>query len=386
MTESVKPNESSRILLKGVGPDEFVRENELKTSSTPTPETDLLAKTESTASLEEGFEPNCYLGLGVDPIALDEKLHKIINGTGDQIDQLYLYLSPTSAAAFKRETTMEAYKSGNNIPVEEIVGGIERRIQKTLQGHAQLNIIALGSGQARQEQRLIQTMLRRHSVQKTNLFLIDSSHPMLNAGFLECEEVFASYRHEVKSWAVYQDFRELPHNKRLLRLLSQPNQVNLITLLGGTFANIENESLFLRNTLRAFPSKTLLLMDIITPWKSSEDPEEIRKNDPFLRGKTPWAKLAESRWAIPFIQHHPKVKTPEDIEFTRILDMRACIVKKSYAIEVKARIDNDEWTIQRFKCYDLRSLTEEFRHDGWSHINTFSFFDERRLVLLFQKD
>lgn len=387
MTQPINPNESSKLLFKRTVPDESPKESEAVPSRTEEIVPRLNGVSNHNDVEEDRFEPNCFLGLGVNPVALDEKLHRILNGTGDQIDQLYLYLSPTSAAAWQLETALDDYKAGTTLPADVIVSGIDRRVQKTMPGRPSLNIVALGSGEARQEQRIVQALIRQNTVQKINLYLVDASHPMLNTGYIECERVFSPYRHEVKPLAVYQNFMELPQNRRFLRSLSQGNSMNLITFLGFTFANLENEGLFLRNTLSSFPSKTMLLVDILTPYASSDDPEEIKKKDPQFAARRPYADRAERRWAIPFIQHHPKVKTHKDIQFISVLDNQTSYIKGSYTVEIKARVGDDQWTIQRFKRYNLKGLTEAFRNEKWSHVSTFPFYDDNRsLVLLFQKD
>ena len=345
MAKSTNLNEFEKIAFQGMAPADGSKESASASFSASK------GGLESTVSLteidfENEYSPNCYLGLGVDPVALDERLHEIINGAGDKIDQLFLYLSPTSAAAWKRKTALEDYRAGTTIPVEEIVEQVDILLQKMTSGRRSINVISLGSGEARQEQRLVQTLIRQNSTQKVYLFLVDASHPMLNVGFSECKKVFASYP-EVKSLAMYQNFMELPQNKKFLQAISKPNQVNLLTMLGCTFANLEQEMLFLRNTLGAFPSKTMLLIDIITPYGASDNVEEIKQNDPQFSARRPYSGPAEEHLATPFIQHHRKVREARDVKFFPVLDNRTCNLKGSYTVEVKAQIDQDQWTFQK---------------------------------------
>lgn len=102
-------------------------------------------------------------------------------------------------------------------------------------------------------------------------------------------------------------------------------------------------------------------------------------------GRPIWARLAESRWAIPFMQNHPNVKTPQDVKFVPILDNRTCQIKESYAIEIRAFVGQHQFTIQRLKRHEITPFVEQLGEEGWDLVSTYPFYHNKRLAVLFQK-
>ncbi len=333
---------------------------------------------------DDGVDRNACFGF-LNPLRIEQELYKTMNGLGGKVDQKYLYTSPLSAMCWMQETALEEYRVANSIPVELLVKEVVRRIQKFVPEQDRLKMISLGSGEALQEQRIIQTLIQKEVLNTIKLYLIDSSYSLLYAGFETCEQVFGQYPN-IKPTALYQDFTTLQQNRRFLTSLYQTNEVKLITMLGKTFSNLEEEIFFVRNTLNLFPSKTLLLFDVVLPYASSESIEEIKIKDPWLQGRPPWARLGERRWAIPFTQYHPLVKSQEDIRFVPVLDNRTCQIKGSYAIEIRAYIQEQQFTVQRLKRHSIEGLMQGFKEEGWSFISSYPFYNDRCAAVLFQKD
>ncbi len=334
---------------------------------------------------DDDLKADICVGLGINPVMLEEKLHSIMTGTGRNIDQMFLYTSPASVSLWLKETALEAYKASSAHPVDEIAKGILRRIHKTMPEQTRLRIISLGSGEAHQEQRLIQALVEKGTIQNIKLHLVDSSYPLLLVGFDECHKVFFSYP-SVRTVGVYQDFYTLPENKDLLRTLYKTNEVKLVTMVGGTFSNLEKEALFLRDVLGSLPVGILLLIDVSLPYAPATQAAEIKEKEPWLQGRAPWARIAEQRWAVPFREHHPQVKGLEDVKFVPVLDNRTCQIPGSYAIEMRAFIGQQQFTVQRIKRHDLTGLIETFKEENWSLVSSYPFYNERRAAILFQKD
>ncbi len=335
---------------------------------------------------DDEFEGNIRIGLGINPLMLEEKLHSMINGTGRNIDQMFLYTSPSSVAMWLRETALEDYRVANSLPIESLANGIIRRIVKTIPTQTRLKIFSLGSGEARQEQRLIQTLARTSPFENLKLHLIDASYPLLVIGFEECHKVFFSYPN-VKTVGIYQDFYTLPENQDLIKSLHKTDEVKLFTMVGGTFSNLEKEFSFIREILGCAPSKTLFVVDTVLPYAPANEPEKVKEKEPWLQGRAPWARFAEQRWAIPFKEHLSHiVKGPEDIKFVPVLDNRTCQIPGSYAIEMRASVGQTQFTVQRIKRHDLESLIEAFKGENWSLVSSYPFYNERRAAVLFQKD
>ena len=172
--------------------------------------------------------------------------------------------------------------------------------------------------------------------------------------------------------AIQGDFHSLPQYGQILYIAPLAPRRQVVLMLGGTFANLDNEARFLRDSLCALGPGTLLLVDY--PCCFGSTAEEIRDKDPWLneKGKTSaWRDQAMAFWAGPLRRYVPGVKS---VEIRMELNLSQSSIPGSYAVEARARVQvaggqEREFSICRLKRHDSLALARAFRDLGWQPLD-----------------
>lgn len=238
----------------------------------------------------EDFLMNCHVARGHDLCKLAQELKEEVNGIGTTLEQTYHYVMDQGAMDWLRKSNQDDFiASRNSLPMEEIGEAILHRLKKTSYKQESLDILALGSGQARDELRLVQFLRKDTPIQNIRVFLLDVSPFLLNAAYQRTQELFPG-EPNVQFVGVSGNFHHLQRYQGLLSTSERANRMLVVTMLGGTWTNLENELLLLGSGLRALPKNAIFIVDVVERFASSNDPNVIRANDPWLRGTTKWQK------------------------------------------------------------------------------------------------
>ena len=166
-------------------------------------------------------------------------------------------------------------------------------------------------------------------------------------------------------------------------------------MFGNTFANLQNEIMFVRNSLLGFAPGDFLLLNVPATMASADDTEEILRKDRRLAGRpaaeTMSAALStQDRMFCELLRRYiPGLKSTE---IKSVLDFAACPVPGSYAADSRANVKMTSGEVKHFsiaylKRYDQERLDETMRQEGWRAVAYWRYAEEYhpRLLLLYQR-
>jgi hypothetical protein len=195
----------------------------------------------------QDLAPNCWLTPEYDALKLHNELTMLLNGRGGHLEQTYLYLDPSSAAAWYSIAEQEVYTLARKLmPMDRVAERIAERA-----GGVGLDVIGLGCGDGKDEVRLTQCLLEHHS-NPTSVCICSIS-------VSRC--CCAAYRYAAECWptvprvsvcAIQGNFHNLQRYTPLLHYRSALTDGALLCMFGNTFANLHNEIMFVRNSLLGF--------------------------------------------------------------------------------------------------------------------------------------
>ena len=285
------------------------------------------------AESDPNFALNCWLAPGFDPVKMIKELSMQVNSFGGHIEQGFLYMDPMSAADWCAIADLKDY--------DEMQASmqLDRAASVILEqcGKMGLDVVALGPGSARNEVRLVEQILAQGGHGDVRLYLLDISQPLLSVAYRHAAETLADRGGVV--FAIQGNFHHLPRYGQLLYSPQRAHRRRLVTMLGHTFSNLENELRFVRNSLVGFGAGDLLLLDIRLAYASTDRPaDEIIEKDPGLlkaRGRGVSSALRQ-RWdefLTGPIRRYAHVQT--EIDMLRVLDV-SCPIPGSYAVDAGA--------------------------------------------------
>jgi len=321
------------------------------------------------SAIDPNLALNCWLAPGFDPVKMVKELSLQVNGNGGHIEQSYLYMDHMSAAhwcAIAEQKDYDAMQS--SMPLDRVAQRIVRSA-----GNVGLDMIALGPGSARNEVRLVKQLLVQAGHADLRLYLLDISQPLLSVAYRHAAEVLADYGGA--AFAIQGNFHHLPRYGQLLYSPRRAHRRRLITMLGHTFSNLENELRFMRNSLVGFAPGDLLLMDFRLAYAAADHPEDILLKDPTLSGRR--SSDLRLRWdeflSGPFRRYGAdKV----EVEIVPTLDM-SCAVPGSYGVDLRAVVRSPE-TVREFSVYygrryEPNQLIQALRREGWDLVESFGY-------------
>lgn len=338
------------------------------------------------------LSPNCWMLLEYDSIQEVEKIESMLESpSGGYIEQTWLYIDPISArdwlrvagdAMYRRLFTFSSYGGSKLAEVAELVS----HFYKEYHPSDALDVIALGSGDAEKECELTQHLLPNFKFLR--LLLLDISQALLTTALKSANTMFNS-QPNVDLFSIVGDFFQL---QRYLSLFSPPStkRRRLVTMLGHTFINLENEIKFVRQTLGCLDPGDLFLLDFTVAAAPADQENEILKKDsrfqsgPFSNIDKAYEEFftrALERFCRGFI----------GATFSSVLDNATSRVPGSYTIERRARVravgkPDRDFTVYLHKRYDPSLLAQSLRKEGWKLLKMWPFGEHGdRRVALFQR-
>lgn len=306
---------------------------------------------------------------GFDPLKLAQDYEETLGGCGGRLPPSMLYLDPFGAAQYA-----ELAKTYKGLPLRQAA------LMIASLSHEALSVIALGSGCANHETRLVEHLVESKAnfddSEPLELYLIDVSQPLLSVGYRHAAGALA--RSNVSVVAIEGDFDKLP--KFMNFFAPRGPRRNLITMLGYTIGNFSNEIAFVRDTLVGCSKGDMLLFDYLVSRAAPDDPAEIRKADPIANAERPGtARSAHLSFLLnPITRFYGKAAR---IEVSTNVVAGTCTVPNSYAVELVATVDTPDgpksFITASWKRYDPEEFAKALQRIGWEEVKSWEFDDDR---------
>ena len=337
------------------------------------------------SAIDPNLALNCWLAPGFDPVKMVKELALQVNGHGGHIEQSYLYMDHMSAAHWCVIAEQKDYDAmQSSMPLERCAARVLRST-----GKVGLDVVSLGPGSGRNEVRLVKQLLTQAGHADLRLYLLDISQPLLSVAYRHAAEVLADHGGAV--FAIQGNFHHLPRYGQLLYSPRRAHRRRIITMLGHTFSNLENELRFVRNSLVGFAAGDMLLLDLRMAYAPADNPDQIKERDPGLlsvRRNSNSSSSLHQKWdeflAGP-IRRYGVSKV--DVEITRVLDL-GCPVPGSYGVDARARVrsatgEEREFSVYYSRRYDATRLHQALAREGWDLVDSWNYGGESNPCKLF---
>ena len=328
--------------------------------------------------------PNWWIAPDYLPLRMLHDLRRQLQGSGGALVQASLYLDHQSAEEFlacvQRPDYLHAYRQ--LLPLDAAVKHIKECVRS-----AGVDVIALGPGDGILETQLVEK-IASDAKNDIRFYLLDISHPLLSMAFRHAEDTFASKR-GVFVCAMHGNFFHLSRYPQLHYRPTQAHRRRLYTMLGFTFANLENERHFLQQSLSGAAEGDLLLVDLNLAQGAPDDVETLRKKEPSLSNGALDDIMA--RWLSGPIRRYAEDVTKVDT-FVRLDPY--CPIPGSYALEFVAschlgKTQRKEFALVHARRYQVEPLSGALRSIGWATVAALKFGGTSRepthALMLFQR-
>ena len=168
--------------------------------------------------------------------------------------------------------------------------------------------------------------------------------------------------------AVQGNFHDLPRYGQLLYRSPTSHRRRIVTLLGGTFANLDNELRWVSDVLSGFGRGDLFLCDVTRSY--SDDPSQLPQADPALRngGDIAQDSPAADFFSGPVRRYHKGESSP--LVSVRYELGPACVVPGSYQVNIVAETTrrgqaSARWVVGRSRRYNVPKLGAAMKSIGW---------------------
>ena len=318
---------------------------------------------------------NCLLTPSSDSLPLIADLALFLNGAGGYVEQTHAYLDHYSAADYLAlcHNSLAAATLRSHMPLGELA----KQVAAT-SGRAPLQIVALGAGDGQQEC-LLAAHLMEANAPSVEMCLLDISQPLLSCAYQHAVDRLAAMPH-VKVWAIQGNFHYLPLHIESHRSITPRRSRRLITMLGGTLANLDHEPRFLRQSLLACEADDLLLLDVPLAPASCDEPLQIKARDRLFASGVP---APYATWLSGPIWRH--CKDVERVDFGWHLETR-CPVPGSYALHAVATVKSSQradrsFSLFRLGRYEPTQLAACLSALGWNEVAAIPYASEHSLRL-----
>src|SRR5262249_6265721 len=144
-------------------------------------------------SSNDGVVPTSWLASDYDPSQMITTMVEQLNGAGGWLEQTTAYLDYQSAKDWIDISSSPSYLESfsNTSALEQVARHIVAE-----SGAGGLDVIALGSGDAKREIKLVEYLLqhsRAHGISDIRLFLLDISHSLLTVGHGNAREALGKW-------------------------------------------------------------------------------------------------------------------------------------------------------------------------------------------------
>ena len=332
------------------------------------------------------FAPNCWLTPEYDALKLHSELTMQLNGRGGHIEQTYLYLDYESAAQWCAIAEQETWTQAR---MAMPLGRVASRIAE-LAGPVGLDVIGLGCGDGKDEVRLTQCLLEHHSNRNLRLYLLDISQPLCSLAYRNAAESLGD-RSTVSVYAIQGSFHNLQRYTPLLHLPERSHRRRVVCMFGNTFANLQNEIMFVRNSLLGFAPGDFLLIGVPATVAPASDTKQILSRDRRLSGQIPKDQQpTQDRHLLDLLRRYiPGIKS---IELAPTLDFDVCSIPGSYAADIRASVklssgDTKQFSVLYSKRYDQEQLDLKMSKEGWLPVANWRYNEDYhpRLLMLYKR-
>ena len=328
--------------------------------------------------------PNWYVSPGFDSVQMMSDFGQQLNGGGGSMEQTYVYLdhksaldwislcnTPSYIASFRESMPHEA----NAKRIHEVVGNVV------------LDQIALGPGDGKSEVQLVKQIRQHCDEPNIRFYLLDASQPLLSRAFKHAADAFDDDA-GVFVCGIQGNFHHLPRYMQLHYTPARSHRRRIYMLLGNTIGNIEHEPYFFQNAFAGAAPGDLLLFDADYSFTTSNDPAQIRSQDPALSKPVP---EGHQRWLGGPIRRY--CHDVQDVSFSFRLDTNRPLAG-SYGLQFIAKVSlpgqrTKEFCMWQVRRYDPASLVQCLRDFGWEPIGQIPFSGSRarppQAAFLFQK-
>ena len=328
-----------------------------------------------------------FIAPGFDPILNIRELARKLGAQGGYIEQSYLYSDPMSAACWLELSAQEDYfvAAGQSTPLEQAADYLVKHAKGQYAG---LDVIALGCGDGRREVRLVQNLLERDFFGRIRLYLLDISQPLLGLAHKHATETFLGNR-RVTPLAIQANMHDLPRYTHLFHNPAGDRHLRVCLMFGYTFGNLENEVLFVRNSLLGFSPGDLLVLNVTLASSLADKPAQIQKTDSLLSGQIAgvWKRRQDEWLGGPIKRYAENVKS---VEIIPQLDTACCTIPGSYAIELRAHVKGYDRSERQFammyvKRYHPDSLLTTMAGLGWEPSAHWKYTQNRRMLAIYRR-
>jgi transcriptional regulator with XRE-family HTH domain len=327
--------------------------------------------------------PNWYMSPGFDSVQMIADLAQQLCGSGGDIEQTYAYMDHKSALDWIAVCNEPNYTAS----VRDILplGPAAQRLRE-IAGQMDLDVIALGPGDGKNEVRLVQYLLDVKDKPSIRFYLVDASQPLLCRAYKHAVDTLDDQR-GVFVCGIQGNFHHLARYTQLHYTPARSHRRRVYALLGGTIGNLENEPQFFRSALAAAMPGDLLLMDVGLARAPTDQPEEIWRQDPILSRPVP---PAHERWLGGPLWRYCVGVT--DVKFSYQLDINRPILG-SYGIQFVADVKATGSAPRHFgifnaRRYSIPELARCLKNLGWDLVSQHPFgtsIDRPQSLLMFQR-
>ena len=298
-----------------------------------------------------------WLAPQYDPNKMLEDLVTNLNGTGDTLEQSTAYLDPRSAADWLDFSLSHGILT-RTAPLQEAA----RLVTKNA-GRGSFEVCCLGSGDARKESTFVDYCAELLSKpNRIRMYLLDISHSLLTEGYNHSKTTLA--KHRLSVIALHGNFHDLSRYPLFDHNPAAHGGSRVITMLGNTLANLDNEVRFFRDTLSGCSPGDYFLADFSVAPVNSDDPEVIKQKDPVLGVPISQARV---NWLGGPLRRY--CRDLRDIEWSMELDTN-CTVRGSYEYLYVAKVasvgkPSRRFVVFRCKVYEPSTLISCLSDLGW---------------------
>lgn len=325
-------------------------------------------------SLSNSNQLNCWIAPGFNPLEKITQLKTQVNCPGGHIEQSNMYLEHQSALDWENIVRQSSYIAfQQDYPFSKAVEAIYQNLEI---GKQRLDVIALGPGTGQKERILTKCLLEKLPQNSdVSFYLLDISQPLLNLSHQAANKEFKD-DDRVSVRSIQGDMLEIQSYDWLISNAVHNPKQRLITMLGYTFGNLDNELSFLRNNLSVLNKGDLLLIDVVLGFAPSDNSEQIQAKDPYLNKQQVWRNPVDQFLSGPIKRYR---KGSEELNFKYCLDNQSSVVPGSYCVEMRVtgKLDNgthQDLSIFRFKRYDPDKLVNAVINTGiWDYVTGWKF-------------
>ena len=324
-----------------------------------------------------------YVAQGFDSLSLHNEMKRLLNGSSGALEQTQVYLDHESSADWIALCNSPEYVAQTRLafPHREAAQCLARHV-----GKAGLDLVMLGSGDGQTEVRFTQQVLAETPGSFVCLHLLDASLPLLNKAYGHAMQLLGQEPRVFVS-GIQGSFHQLSRYRMLTASFDQPHRTRIYAMFGSTFANLDNEISFLRNSFKSAKKGDVLIFDASHAFTvETQNPMMITQADPALNVPIP---DAHRTWLTGPIKRY--CRNVEEIKLSYCVDINRPI-NGSYGLQFVANVNLDnghtrEFSVWNVRRYDINKLSDVIRNLGWIEMGRFPFSStvRPRTLLMFQR-